>query len=77
MTSALQRLFTAQEKLDECNRELVQRQRVYGWMVRQGKMTKGQAARQIRLMTAIRDDYADQVGQGPLFQQLPTQQEIT
>ena len=45
------------------------RQRVYAWQVRQGKMKKEDAARYIRLMTAIRDDYADKVAEGPLFQE--------
>lgn len=69
MTTECQRLFTNQEKLDEAERELKYRHRVYGWMIRKGRMTKSQAAHQIRLMTAIRDDYADKVGQGPLFQE--------
>ena len=69
MTSACQRLFTDDEKLAECNRELTQRHRVYSRLVANVKMTAGQSARLIRLMTAIRDDYADKVGQGPLFNQ--------
>ena len=67
MSTGCQQMFSLEEKLAEINRELGQRSRVYGWQVRKGKMTKEQAARQIQLMTAIRDDYADKVKEGPLF----------
>jgi hypothetical protein len=70
VTTGCQALFTNEEKLAECNRELAQRQRVYGWQVRQGRMKASTAALQIRLMTAIRDDYADKAKEGPLFNQI-------
>jgi hypothetical protein len=63
--------YTDEEKLAEIDREMALRQKVYRWQIRNGKLTKDQAARQIGLLVAIRMDYAAKVEEakpaGPLF----------
>jgi hypothetical protein len=54
-------MITAKEKLECARRELVMRKRVYPKWVADGRMTKAQADRQIEVMTAIAEDYAQQV----------------
>ena len=49
--------FSAKQKHDAIVRELEFRRGVYSNLVRQGKMTPHQAAFQIRIFEAIRDDY--------------------
>lgn len=51
--------FTAQEKHDCAEREVKQRRHVYPRRVAASKMTQALADRQIALMEAIRDDYAE------------------
>ncbi|MGC2778048.1 MAG: hypothetical protein WA418_20665 [Bradyrhizobium sp.] len=63
--------YTDQEKLAEIDREMALRHKAYRWQVRNGKLTKDQAARQLGLLVAIRMDYAAKVEEakpaGPLF----------
>lgn len=61
--------FTAEEKLKEIDRELAQRNRVYPFMISKGKISREQAQRQVQIMQAIRQDYADKAKEGPLFAQ--------
>ena len=60
-------VFTNEEKLAECDRELTQRHRVYRWQVKNGKMSRTTAERQIALMNAIRLDYVAKVHEVTLF----------
>lgn len=62
--------FTDEEKLAEITREIEMRHRVYGWQVRNGKMSKEQAQRQIGILLEVKQDYASKVREqpGPLFQ---------
>jgi hypothetical protein len=46
------------EKLDCVQRELRYRARVYARLVERGKMSEPQRQQEIRVMEAIRDDYA-------------------
>ncbi len=46
------------EKLDCVERELRYRARVYARLVQRGKMSEPQRQQEIRVMEAIRDDYA-------------------
>ena len=66
--------FTDKEKLDEIERELEMRHRVYRWQVSKGKITQEQAKRRIDLLLAIRSDYYTKVRDvpGPLFAGLGT-----
>ena len=50
-------MFTAREKADEAQRELVLRERVYSRYVQEGRMSAGVSDRRIALMKQIRDDY--------------------
>lgn len=50
-------MYTAHEKLEAVDRELVYRRRVYERRVAEGKMSKALAITQIALFEAIRDDY--------------------
>ncbi len=61
--------FTNEQKLAEVNREITQRHRVYGRMVKQGKLDPKRAQLLIRIMQAVADDYAAKVKEGPLFNQ--------
>jgi hypothetical protein len=63
--------FTDAEKLAEIERELTLRMRVYKWQVRNGKLSKEQARRQVDLLIAIKLDYAAKIEKpvGPLFAQ--------
>lgn len=49
--------FTDEEKIAEIDREIEMRHRVYGWQVRNGKLSKEQARRQLDLMLSIKADY--------------------
>jgi len=49
--------ITAIEKLQEIDREVAMRQRVYDRFVREGRMTVPEAARKIGIMKAIAEDY--------------------
>jgi hypothetical protein len=54
-------MFSNKDKLDCVRRELSYRIRVYANLVRLGKMKYDNAAREIALMGAIADDYAELV----------------
>jgi hypothetical protein len=62
--------FTNAEKLAEIEREIKQRHRVYAHLIRTGKLRPSTAERQMLIMSAIRDDYAAKVAEGPLFERL-------
>ncbi|WP_099863831.1 hypothetical protein [Pararhizobium haloflavum] len=49
--------FSAREKLQEIEREIKFRHRVYSRAVHNGKMKLADAQRKLRLMTAIAEDY--------------------
>lgn len=49
--------ITTIDKKKEAQREVQQRHRVYRRLVENGKMTQGEADRQIAIMQAIADDY--------------------
>jgi hypothetical protein len=51
--------FTRAELLREALREIGQRRRVYPRLISQGKLRQADADRQIALMQAIADDYAE------------------
>jgi len=53
--------FSDQEKLDEIEREITMRRRVYSWQVRNGKLSPDQARRQLDVMLAIKMDYAAKI----------------
>lgn len=59
--------FSNEEKLKELDRELMQRHRVYRWMVSKGKLKPETAARQIAIMNAVAEDYREKLKDGPLF----------
>lgn len=65
--SVLPPKITTEDKLKEVERELRQRDRVYPRLIRSGKLKPDTAARQIRVMRAVADDYRDKVKEGPLF----------
>lgn len=49
--------FTAKEKLDAADREVRYRVRVYERLIRDGKMSKEKADREVEIMRAIASDY--------------------
>lgn len=49
--------FTKTEKAECAEREVKQRQKVYGRRVEEGRMSAEFAAKQIAIMESIRDDY--------------------
>lgn len=51
--------FTDKDKHDAAVREVKQRKRVYPRLVGDGRMSQAEADRQIAIMQAIADDYAD------------------
>lgn len=53
--------ITAQDKLNEINKELGYRRSVYSRMVAEGKMAPAAADRRIAVMEAIRDDYNERI----------------
>lgn len=53
-TDADEPRFTAKEKLDAADREVKYRVRVYERLIRDGKMTKQKADREVAIMRAIR-----------------------
>jgi hypothetical protein len=59
--------FTAEEKLKEIDRELMQRHRVYRRLIARGKMKNEVATRQIAILTDIANDYRAKIKDGPLF----------
>ncbi|WP_439137522.1 hypothetical protein [Roseicyclus sp.] len=65
--------FTAAEKRAAAERELKFRRRVYPRWIENGKMTQKEADKQIALMQAIADDYAepDLFGACPVFGTCP------
>lgn len=64
--------FTARDKLREIEREVEYRHRVYGRLVKAGKMKSVEASRRIKLMTAIAEDYRRLASAAPdLFQRSP------
>ena len=52
-------MFSRAEKCEAATRELIMRRRVYPRWVKQGRMMQEKASREIALMEAIRDDYAE------------------
>lgn len=60
--------FTANDKLNECERELKQRHWVYPKLIRAGKLRSETASKQIKIMTEIAEDYRRKVNAGPLFE---------
>jgi hypothetical protein len=54
-------MFTARQKLECIEREIKYREWVYPRRVAEGKMTQGQADKQLGLMEEIAEDYRDQV----------------
>lgn len=50
--------ISVREKLECVERELRYRNRVYARLVERGKMSEPQRQQEIRVMEAIRDDYA-------------------
>ncbi|WP_244396166.1 hypothetical protein [Afipia carboxidovorans] len=61
--------FTLEEKLEEIEREIAQRHRVYPRLVAAGKLRQTKADKQMALMIAVRDDYRTKISQGPLFRE--------
>lgn len=57
--------FTANEKLNECERELKQRHWVYPRLIRSGKLRPEAAQRQIQIMTEIAEEYRRKANAGP------------
>lgn len=58
---------TLEEKLKEVEREIAQRHRVYPRLIARGTLTKERAAQQIRIMSAVAEDYRNKAKEGPLF----------
>ena len=59
--------FSDKEKLSEIEREIKFRQFVYAKKVKDNSMTPRAAARGIRIMMAIADDYRKALTEGDLF----------
>jgi len=53
-------MYTAKDKREAVDRELSYRKRVFPRLIANGKMSNYQAATQIAIFEAIRDDYAKQ-----------------
>lgn len=49
--------FTTTKKLHEIEREIAQRRRIYPKLISRGRMAGSAAARQLRILEAVRDDY--------------------
>lgn len=58
--------FTTQEKLKAIEKELAMRRNVYAKWVASGKMKPFHAEREIAVMEAIRDDYANAIFGGTM-----------
>jgi hypothetical protein len=54
--------ITAREKLDEVEREVAMRRKVYDRFIKDGRMTVPEAARKIGIMQAIAEDYRGMLG---------------
>ena len=54
--------ITALEKLNEVEREVALRQKVYDRMIKEGRMSVPIAARKIGIMKAIAEDYRGMLG---------------
>ncbi len=57
--------WTARDKLRAVDRELGKRRGAYPRFIKQGRMTKDEAAREIAIFEAIRRDYAATVEKDP------------
>lgn len=62
-----QRPVTLEDKLKEVERELKFRHFVYKGQIERGTVSREVAQRRIQIMTAIREDYAEKIAEGPLF----------
>jgi len=54
--------ITALDKLNELDREVAMRRRVYDRFIKDGRMTVPEAARKIGIMQAIAEDYRGMLG---------------
>ena len=59
------RPISDRDKLEEIEREIEFRHRVYAKQIKAGKMNPALAQNKIRIMTAIRDDYRNKIAKQP------------